>query len=116
MSTITQVERSMLWQKAHPERQAAFNKKAKRKLRQTVLNAYGGKCACCGESRYEFLAIDHMNNDGNERRRTNSAECGSSLIYWLKREGYPEGFQVLCHNCNQAKGWYGECPHTRDIV
>ena len=85
MSTITQVERSMLWQKARPERQAAFNKKAKRKLRQEVLDAYGGKCACCGEEQYEFLCIDHVNDDGNER-----------------------------HNCNMAKGFHGQCPHSTE--
>jgi hypothetical protein len=25
---------------------------------------------------------------------------------------FPDGFQVLCHNCNLAKGYYGECPHN----
>jgi len=26
-------------------------------------------------------------------------------------QGYPTGFRVLCHNCNQAIGLYGYCPH-----
>ena len=30
---------------------------------------------------------------------------------WLLRHGFPEGFRVLCHNCNQAIGVYGACPH-----
>ena len=24
---------------------------------------------------------------------------------------YPKNLQILCHNCNMAKGFYGECPH-----
>ena len=111
MTTITQ-QRAREWQAANPERQAAFNRKAKRKLRREVLNAYGGECTCCGESQYEFLVIDHINNDGNARRKVNSAERGASILYWLRHEGYPEGFQVLCHNCNMAKGFHGQCPHS----
>ena len=29
-----------------------------------------------------------------------------------RKNNYPEGFQVLCSNCNFAKGKYGSCPHT----
>jgi hypothetical protein len=26
--------------------------------------------------------------------------------------GFPKDlYQLLCHNCNQAKAWYGACPH-----
>ncbi len=40
------------------------------------------------------------------------ANPGGSVLYsWLKKQGYPPGFQVLCHNCNLAKGYYGACPH-----
>ena len=31
---------------------------------------------------------------------------------WLKNHNYPEGFQVLCYNCNLPKGVYGVCPHV----
>jgi hypothetical protein len=34
-------------------------------------------------------------------------------LFWLKRNGYPKGFRVLCHNCNSARGLYGYCPHKR---
>jgi hypothetical protein len=78
-------------------------------LRVEVLNRYGGRCACCGESQYEFLSIDHINNDGAEHRR--EVGRGASICRWLKKNNYPAGFQVLCMNCNCAKGWYGMCPH-----
>lgn len=35
----------------------------------------------------------------------------SSTYFWIIRNKYPKGFRVLCHNCNQAIGSYGECPH-----
>jgi hypothetical protein len=31
----------------------------------------------------------------------------------LKRRGFPPGHQVLCHNCNMAKQFYGQCPHKK---
>lgn len=32
---------------------------------------------------------------------------------WQRKNNYPKGFQVLCHNCNLAKGFYGKCPHQK---
>lgn len=82
------------------------------KLRDQVFAAYGGyKCACCGETQPKFLQIDHVDNDGAEHRR----ETGGSIYSWLKKNGFPQkGFQVLCANCNSAKGYYGRCPHQDD--
>lgn len=81
-------------------------------LRDEVFAAYGGyKCVCCGETQKEFLQLDHVDNDGAEHRR----KIGRTSIYgWLKKHGFPEGFQVLCANCNYAKGFYGYCPHQGD--
>jgi hypothetical protein len=78
--------------------------------RLEVLNAYGGKCVCCGETRPEFLALDHILGGGNKERKTGIT--GVRLIRKLKREGYPAGkIQILCHNCNLSIGFYGYCPH-----
>lgn len=84
-----------------------------RRLRARVLQEYGGRCACCGEMTPQFLAIDHVNNDGEAHRRELKG-YGRAIYQWLKREGYPKDgrFQLLCHNCNMAKGLYGACPHT----
>ena len=81
-------------------------------LRQAAYAAYGGfKCACCGETEELFLTIDHMDNDGNKHRK----EIGSGaqrLYAWLRNNGYPDGFQVLCMNCNMGKHRNGGiCPH-----
>lgn len=80
-------------------------------LKREVMEAYGGHCTCCGETRIEFLSIDHIFNDGAEHRRK-TGEVGALLYSKLKRDGYPKGrLQVLCYNCNGAKGFYGYCPH-----
>lgn len=82
--------------------------RAKRqKKRKLVIEHYGGKCVCCGEKRIEFLAIDHINNDGNEHRK----KLTTKIFYWLIKNNYPDGFQILCHNCNSSKAYYGYCPH-----
>ncbi|KKM24758.1 hypothetical protein LCGC14_1601870 [marine sediment metagenome] len=84
--------------------------------RTAALDAYGGNCACCGEIQQEFLSIDHINNDGAAHRKQLSSRSrgggGSAMYQWLKTNGYPDGFQVLCFNCNMAKGFYGQCPHS----
>lgn len=81
-------------------------------LRMEVLQHYGGQCACCGETEPRFLGIDHINGGGSAHRKTIGLS-GKSIYYWLKNNGFPAGFQVLCHNCNSAKGRYGICPHQR---
>jgi len=80
--------------------------------RLMCLNHYGGECACCGEKRREFLSIDHINGNGKQHRK----ECGGHTADWLASRNFPEGFRVLCHNCNQALGLYGYCPHNNSLT
>lgn len=98
------------WALANPDirRQQAARYSAK--LRAEVLAAYGGRCVCCGESTPEFLAVDHVYNDGVIHRRS----VNGAVYVDLRRRGFPrDGFQLLCHNCNMAKQFYGGCPHAR---
>lgn len=77
-------------------------------LRLTVFESYGGPmCKCCGETIREFLAVDHIDGQGAMHRRTIQGD----IYNWLKRNNYPAGFQVLCANCNAAKGANKKCPH-----
>ncbi len=49
-----------------------------------------------------------IENNGAEHRK----EIGTSLYKWLKKNGFPPGFQVLCANCNWGKRQCGgTCPH-----
>jgi hypothetical protein len=91
-------------------------KKYNLSVKLAVFQHYGGACACCSESSIEFLCIDHINGNGNKHRRQIGSDGGSSFYLWLKRNGFPEGFQVLCHNCNMAKSCYGACPHRKEKV
>ena len=71
------------------------------------------KCACCGETRREFLSIDHIDGGGTAHRREFRGRY-ASIYQWLRANDYPEGFQVLCMNCNSSIGFYGYCPHQRE--
>jgi hypothetical protein len=80
-----------------------------RKRREAVLAYYGHKCVCCGETRYEFLAIDHTNGGGEAHRK--KVGQGSLMVDFIIKNNFPDTFRLLCHNCNQALGYYGYCPH-----
>ena len=89
-------------------RQRAYN--ARRY--QMVLDHYGAKCACCGEREPKFLSIDHINNDGYQRRKDGDHGSGQRLVGYIIRESYPDDFQILCMNCNHGKSRNGGvCPH-----
>ena len=89
--------------------QSRDRKKSVGRLRDEVFAKYGGyTCACCNETKDKrFMQIDHMNNDGAVHRK----EIGTGILWWLKKNNYPPGFQPLCTDCNFAKGKHGECPH-----
>ncbi len=89
----------------------AVTRRHNRNNRRKCIDAYGAKCACCGERTYEFLQIDHINNDGAAHRR--EMGNGTSIYLWLIKRGFPLGFQILCANCNYAKAHYGTCPHKK---
>lgn len=82
------------------------------KLRHEAMMAYGGyECACCGETEPGFLTLDHANNDGSSHRKE-IGNRGAGIFAWLKKHGYPKGFQILCFNCNCGKARNkGICPH-----
>ena len=83
------------------------------RVRLAVIHGYGGKCNCCGESNLVFLEIDHMNNDAMRRVLKGEPRKGPKLYRWLIKNEFPDGFQVLCRNCNWGKWRCGTCPHQR---
>lgn len=98
------------------EHHRANTKEYKRRLKIECFNAYGGCfCQCCGETELDFLALDHINNDGAEHRKRifgrSNAGGGHSMHQHLKNQGFPPGFQVYCHNCNWSKQISGTCVH-----
>jgi hypothetical protein len=92
-----------------------YNRLRRQQLRLKAIAIYGGKCACCGEATPEFLSFDHVRNDGAKDRRENGNKAvGYALYRRLAALAKPDGrYQLNCHNCNGAKGYYGICPHKR---
>jgi hypothetical protein len=100
--------RQKTWATANSHRR----KEAHKQRRLAAFAGYGGACACCGESRYEFLAIDHVHGGGRVERTTLSTNQIAKKVIDL---GFPPEYRVLCHNCNSAIGWFGYCPHSGEV-
>lgn len=98
------------WHRDHP----TWNTDRNRKMRVEVIEHYGGKCACCGEVIFEFLQLDHIEGNGRKHRDLVGRSM-AAMHRWLKKNNWPEGFQILCSNCNTSLGYYGYCPHRPDI-
>jgi hypothetical protein len=86
--------------------------KSAQRLRQQVVDAYGGRCSCCGEDRLPFLTLEHMNGDGKAHRARLGTGGGAKVWRDLKRRGWPqEGYEILCWNCHLATARGAICPH-----
>jgi hypothetical protein len=79
-----------------------------KEMRRIVIEHYGGKCFCCGEEIYEFLAIDHVYGTTKVTRMV-----GAELYRFILKNNFPADFRVSCHNCNMSRGVYGYCPHQK---
>ena len=80
-------------------------------LRLACLKHYGGPvphCVCCRIKNLEYLTIDHVGGGGADHRR--EIGPGRAIFKWLIDNGFPEGFRVLCFNCNFAISAHGVCP------
>lgn len=104
-------ERAERFAKNNPYKYKEYAKSERQRIRRQVLDGYGHKCACCGEDEYKFLALDHVNGGGNQLRKKTK---GNSLLHYRDaiHRNFPKDYQLLCHNCNLAKGFYGKCPHN----
>lgn len=86
-------------------------------FRKEVISEYGCVCSCCGENNFYFLVVDHVNGNGHIEKKAGVVSCGTGLLKRIKSLGFPkDSFQVLCYNCNSAKGTKQECPHNKKDV
>lgn len=94
----------------------AKTKEYRESVRIKTLTYYSNgepNCACCGEKERHFLSIDHIHGGGRQHRLRISRGGGVDFLMWLSSQGYPDGYQVLCMNCNTAKHKLGLCPHKK---
>jgi len=113
------IEYTRNWQKRNPEKHRENSKRAMRKhqqkLKRICIAHYSNEtnnCACCGDNNMEFLTIDHINGGGSKHRK----QIKGHFYEWLIKNNYPEGYRVLCMNCNHSLGIYGYCPHNKNYV
>lgn len=95
-------ESNKRWVINNPDKVRLIKRKDREKRRRDVLEYYSGGalvCLRCGYSDYRALSIDHINGGKNKF----PPFAGNSLYVWLKRNSYPEGYQVLCMNCQFIK-------------
>ena len=128
---VSSKEKMQRWREnLSPERFSAYRQNATkratetfRKHKEAVYAAYGGYvCACCGETEPLFLSVDHINNDGYAARKRGEHGSGGRVYYWLCKQyketgSWPEGFQILCMNCQHGKARNnGICPHREGVT
>ena len=104
------------WVKKNHKHNLAMQRKCRKNAKHKAIEGYGGKCACCGEGEFCFLTIDHKRGDGAAHRL--SLKLGKKRMFdsyrffvWIIRNNFPKFLQVLCYNCNCAKGTKKHCPH-----
>jgi hypothetical protein len=75
------------------------------RLKIEVLSHYGpdGKLQCawpdCTVTDVDMLSLDHINNDGAQDRKSGTRGGGGNKTYCrVRKQGFPDGFQTLCHN------------------
>lgn len=96
-----------------PASDPAYHNRRLAYLRNKAIEMCGGSCACCGENRWQFLTIDHVDGDGAEDHRRfgkNYEVLYYSIVNGLHARGQ---LRVLCANCHIAIDLRGGCPHQQ---
>jgi hypothetical protein len=112
------------------EKRNSVLRKSNLKVKMEAFEAYGGAvCSCpnCPERirpRIEFLTLNHVGGGGTKHRKSIGGKravgggvslAGIETYRWVRRKGYPPGFNVLCWNCQWGTHINkGVCPHQEN--
>lgn len=89
-------------------------KRYRDKIRAEFIEAYSGRCSCCGEAEPRFLTLDHIGGGGKAHRKELRSQ--SRVLPDVKRQGWPKDkYRLLCMNCNMAVQ-SGPCPRERRSI
>jgi hypothetical protein len=87
-------------------------------IKNEALAHYGKnrKLQCSWESceiiDVDMLTLDHINDDGAQKRKIKGQEGGGRRLYArLRKAGWPPGYQTLCAN-HQMKKYIAWCKRT----
>ncbi len=100
--------------KTDPEVRRKHIEESRRKyaaVRLAIVEAYGSKCVCCGETEPMFLELDHVNGGGNKHYRVVTP---FTVYRQIIKAGFPDIYRLLCANCNRGRQRNGGiCPHRK---
>ncbi len=88
----------------HREQRNEWARLYRRKNKFEVVRHYSKdtcKCSRCGYDDMRALQIDHISGGGEVHRRSITQD----FYVWLIKNEFPQGFQVLCANCQVLKAW-----------
>ena len=73
-----------------------------RRIKEEVYQHYSEgnlKCSLCDVSDIRILTLDHLDGGGSTHRRE-IGNGGTRMVRWIRKNGFPDGFRVLCFNHN----------------
>ncbi len=88
------------------EKRREYMRLKRAERRSLALSLLGSRCECCGESRPDNLAFNHIHGNGRK-----SGGGFISVDHILKMDYPSSEYKILCHNCNNAISVFGYCPH-----
>ena len=105
----------------HKKNVRQYQKETNQEAKMTVFRHYSKEisnseipiCACCGYDDIRFLSLDHIDGRTNVSTKEKKLVSGALWKFVIKQK-FPKGYQILCHNCNIAKGRGKFCPHQLD--
>ena len=98
-SKASAVKHSRAWRANNAEASRSVSRRNQirhaKEIRQAVLKLLGEHCQLCREDDLRVLHIDHVHGGGCQARKESS-----SLDIWKSILIQPDGYRVLCANCN----------------
>lgn len=94
-------------------KRSLYGKRKHLALKKEVFSHYSKgsmECSFCGINDLDVLCIDHING-GGKKHIEHLRKRGTTFYKWLKKNKWPDGYQVLCANCNLKKSILHERSH-----